>query len=145
MTSPVRATHATPGIAVCACFCIGSAIAQHAALDSSESFARLDANRDGVLSQYEFDGDAAVALMDTDRDGQLSMAEVDALLGAPPNGEVSSKDRLRLADVDHNGVLSDAEVRQGTTSRFRIIDANTDGNVDRDEFASSFGVPSNTP
>jgi hypothetical protein len=140
MISPDRATHATTGVAICACLCIGTAVAQSAALDSSQSFTRLDANHDGVLSQYEFDGDAAVALMDTDRDGQLSMAEVDALLGAPPNGEVSSKDRLRLADIDNNGVLTDAEIRRGTTSRFRIIDANTDGNVDRDEFASSFGA-----
>lgn len=145
MTSHVRATHATPGIAVCACLCIGSAIAQHAAHDSSESFGRLDANHDGVLSQYEFDGDALVAMMDTDRDRQLSMAEVDAGLGASPNGEVDAKDRLRLADVDNNGVLSDTEVRKGTISRFRLIDVNTDGNIDRDEFASSFGVSSDTP
>lgn len=145
MISPARTTHATTSVAVCACLCIGSAIAQHAALDSSESFARLDTNHDGVLSQYEFDGDALVALMDTDRDRQLSMAEVDAGLGASPNGEVDAKDRLRLADVDNNGVLSDAEVRKGTISRFHLIDVNTDGNIDRDEFAASFGVPSVTP
>jgi len=145
MISPARTTHATTSVAVCACLCIGSAIAQHAALDSSESFARLDTNHDGVLSQYEFDGDALVALMDTDRDRQLSMAEVDAGLGASPNGEVDAKDRLRLADVDNNGVLSDAEVRKGTISRFHLIDVNTDGNIDRDEFSASFGVPSDTP
>ena len=145
MISPARTTHATTGVAICACLCIGSAVAQHAAHGSSESFSRLDSNHDGVLSQYEFDGDALVALMDTDRDRQLSMAEVDAGLGASPNGEVDAKDRLRLADVDNNGVLSDAEVRKGTISRFRLIDVNTDGNIDRDEFASSFGVPSDTP
>jgi Ca2+-binding EF-hand superfamily protein len=73
------------------------------------------------------------------------MAEVDAGLGASPNGEVDAKDRLRLADVDNNGVLSDAEVRKGTISRFHLIDVNTDGNIDRDEFSASFGVPSDTP
>ena len=147
MIPPLRTPHAgtTSGVAICACLCISSALAQHAAHGASESFAKLDTNRDGVLSQYEFDGDALVALMDTDRDRQLSMAEVDAGLGASPNGEVDAKDRLRLADVDNNGVLSDAEVRKGTISRFRLIDVNTDGNIDRDEFASSFGVPSNTP
>jgi Ca2+-binding EF-hand superfamily protein len=104
------------------------------------SFKFLDANRDGVLSKYEYDSDAAFEAMDSDHNASLSATELQALLGPPQEGEPTAADRIVIADLDANGELDDAELRRATEMRFSWLDRNSDGNLDLGEMQSGFGL-----
>lgn len=107
---------------------------------AADRFKFLDANSDGVLSKYEYDGDAAFATMDSDDDASLSAAELQAVLGPPQKGAPTAAARVVAADLDGNGELGDAELRRATEMRFSWLDRNQDGNLDLDEMRSGFGV-----
>jgi Ca2+-binding EF-hand superfamily protein len=100
----------------------------------------LDANRDGMLSKYEYDSDVAFETMDSDGDARLSAAELQAILGAAEGGMPTASDRIVIADLDGDGALDDAELRRATEMRFSWLDRNRDGNLDLDEMKAGFGV-----
>ena len=108
---------------------------------ASERLSALDADRDGVLSRYEYDSDAALAAMDRDRDDRINPAELQAFLGREEDGAESAAYRLSVVDQDGDGELSDAELRRGLGMRFTSLDSNKDGNVDLAELEAGFGVP----
>jgi Ca2+-binding EF-hand superfamily protein len=100
----------------------------------------LDVNRDGVLSQYEYDSDVAFETMDSDHNAQISAQELQAILGPPQKGMETAEDRIIVADLDGNGQLDDAELRRATQMRFSWLDRDHDGNLDLGEMKSGFGV-----
>jgi Ca2+-binding EF-hand superfamily protein len=107
---------------------------------ATSRFDDLDANRDGVLSKYEYDSEVAFEMMDSDHNASLSAAELQTMLGPLQNGVPSAADRIVPADLDGNGELDDAELRRATEMRFSWLDRNSDGNLDLSELQSGFGV-----
>ncbi|BCT92475.1 hypothetical protein LYSHEL_14990 [Lysobacter helvus] len=108
---------------------------------AASRFAILDANHDGVLSQYEYDSDAVLEALDTNHDDLISADEFQVFLGDKAQGAPDAAYRISIADTDGDGKLSDAELRRGLKIRFDWLDANKDGNVDLDELKAGFGVP----
>ncbi|HEY5850448.1 MAG TPA: hypothetical protein VIT62_06750 [Lysobacter sp.] len=103
-------------------------------------FEFLDANRDGVLSRYEYDADVAFETADRDHNHLLSASELQDVLGPPVEGVPTVADRLIVADLDSDGELDDAELRRALDMRFGWLDRNSDGNLDMGEMKSGFGV-----
>ena len=118
----------------------GSAYAQDSPGSVSRHFETLDVNRDGVLSQYEYDSEAAFALMDDDRSDSLSAAELQAFLGPQKAGTPSADDIVRRSDINDDGALDYEELRSRIELRFQWMDANKDGNVDPAELREAFMV-----
>lgn len=108
---------------------------------AAQRFTALDVNQDGVVSQYEYDSDAALAALDSDHDGHVSAAELQVALGEWEGGPQSAERRISLADLDRNGTLSDEELRRVMAFRFKAMDTNKDGNIDPDELQAGFGLP----
>jgi hypothetical protein len=103
-------------------------------------FAYLDANRDGVLSKYEYDSDVAFETADSDHDSLISPSELQEILGPPVPGVPTIADRLIIADLDSDGALDDNELRRALEMRFGWLDRNSDGNLDLEEMKSGYGV-----
>lgn len=117
----------------------GICAAQGIPTTASGRFELFDANRDGVVSKGEYDSDALFAAMDSDRNNRVSAAELQAILGPQRDGEPSAADRIRAADSNSDGELTDEELRRSAEMRFQWLDTNQDGNVDLAEFRSGFG------
>jgi Ca2+-binding EF-hand superfamily protein len=104
-------------------------------------FDALDTNHDGVVSEDEYDSDATFDALDTDNNNSLSESEVQAVLGPQQDGMPSAADRIRNADKNGDGELSEEELRRGAETRFVWLDTNGDGNLDISEMRAGFGVP----
>lgn len=120
---------------------VGICVAQGLPATAEARFEALDANQDGVLSEYEYDSDAVFAALDYDHNGRISAAELQSLLGPEEDGAPSATYRISVADIDGDGELSDEELRRGIEFRFQWLDGNKDGNVDLPELKSGFGIP----
>ena len=103
-------------------------------------FKALDVDRDGVVSRYEYDGDAAFAAIDADGDKRISAEELAAFLGESGPAGPSAAERIVVADLDADGALDQNEVYSAVEMRFESLDRNGDGNLEQDEFAAGFGV-----
>jgi Ca2+-binding EF-hand superfamily protein len=106
---------------------------------ADDRFDRLDVNHDGVLSRYEVDAEVLLHALDTDGNGSISPAELLPLLG-PKATMKTAVDRVRLADRNVNDGLEYDELTRASEIRFGWLDENKDGNVDRQELQSRFGV-----
>ncbi|BCT93731.1 hypothetical protein LYSHEL_27580 [Lysobacter helvus] len=109
--------------------------------DAKSRFAAFDTNRDGKVSEDEYGNEKTFDAIDTNHDNSISAAEVQAILGPQQDGQPSAADRIRNADRNGDGVLSDEELRRGGETRFQWLDTNKDGNLDEAEFRAGFGVP----
>lgn len=124
----------------------GLCVAGVASAQSADArFAELDTNRDGVVDKYEFDSNAAFSSMDADRNNRVSAAEVEALIGPQMDGMPSAADRIRGADDNGDGELTEEELRRGAEYRFQWLDTNRDEEVDIAEMRAGFGIPSPQP
>ena len=108
---------------------------------AEERFNALDANRDGLISKYEYDSDTAFAVMDSNHNNRISAAEVQGILGPQEDGTLSASHRIGVADMNGDKELSDEELRRTLESRFNWLDINRDGSVDLPEMKAGFGVP----
>jgi Ca2+-binding EF-hand superfamily protein len=105
-----------------------------------EQFARLDTNRDGMISREEFSDRPAIApgeraerrAMRTQRQGQRGMrgggAGMFARFGAR---------HFEAADANRDGRVSRAEATQGALAMFDRADTNRDGTISREERRSA--------
>lgn len=119
----------------------GICTAQSLPATASGRFELLDTNRDGVVGKNEFNSNALFAVMDSDHNNRVTAAELQAVLGPQGDGALSAADRIRVADSNSDGELTDEELRRGIEMRFLRVDSNQDGNVDLAELKSSFGRP----
>jgi Ca2+-binding EF-hand superfamily protein len=118
----------------------GNCGAQARTETAAERFKALDANRDGVVSKYEYDSDAAFAVMDANHNNRISANELQGLLGPQQDGHPSAAERIGVADVNGDEELSDEELRRALEIRFNWLDTDRDGNLDLPEMTSGFGV-----
>jgi len=100
----------------------------------------LDANRDGVLSKYEYDSDVVFETADRNGDQLLSAAELQAALGPQSADAPTAPERMIAFDLDRDGQLDDAELRRALEMRFSWLDRNADGGLDFAEMKAGFGV-----
>ncbi|MFL6779654.1 MAG: EF-hand domain-containing protein [Sphingomicrobium sp.] len=104
-------------------------------------FAMFDANHDGVVDESEYGNQSTFNAIDSNHDNRISADEVQAVLGPQQDGQPSAADRIRPADMNGDGQLTDEELRRGAETRFQWMDTNKDGNLDEAEFRAGFGVP----
>jgi len=112
---------------------------------SSDRFAALDRNRDGIVSKDEYDADALFRVLDADHNYRITAAELEAIVGHQGDGMPSAADRIRNLDRNGDGELTDEELRYGAETRFQWLDKNQDGKLDLAEFKSGFGIPLGRP
>ncbi|WP_396617357.1 EF-hand domain-containing protein [Lysobacter soli] len=103
-------------------------------------FESLDANRDGVLSKYEYDSDVVFETADRNRDQLLSAEELQAAIGPQPADAPTAPERMIAVDLDRDGQLDDAELRRTLEMRFSWLDRNADGGLDFDEMKAGVGA-----
>lgn len=78
-------------------------------------FARMDANKDGVLSEDEMKprkdrSSRMIEKMDTDKDGKISKAEFDAAVAEHASKRTAHKqEKFQNLDTDGDGVISQEE------------------------------------
>jgi len=121
-------------------FSCGTCLAQAAADPAGDRFKALDVNQDGVVSQYEYDSDAAILSMDSNHDDHVSGSELQAFIGPHPGGAKFTERRIARADTNGDQQLSDEELRRALKFRFEWLDRNKDGNVDLSEMRAGFGT-----
>ena len=107
---------------------------------SAAMFARMDANRDGVLDRADREArrKAAFDRLDADDSGTFSFEEFSAIreqrLG---RGMGARGDRhgpgARRADGNRDGTLTQAEFTQAALGRFDRVDLDKDGTISADE------------
>jgi len=124
--------------------CLGVAAAGHAQSvgdTAATRFATLDKNSDGVVSEDEYDGSALFRTLDADHNYRVTVEEVQALLGPDRDGQLTAADRIRVADLNGDGELSDEEVRRVAEMRFQSLDTNHDNDLTLAELQVGFWRP----
>ncbi len=128
----------------------GTAAANHHE-STAEKVKMLDTDGDGRVSQAEFtakDGKNAAdfARIDANRDGYVTAAEMDAYKAGMKSGKdphqaghhqsgqhQSSPSKMKQADTDGDGRVSQAEHTAWSTAEFSRMDTNRDGYITSDE------------
>lgn len=108
--------------------------------DREDRFADLDDNRDGRLARSEWHGSTAVFdALDANRDGMLTRAEA---IGT----EGGVRDEFRSVDVNGDGSIARGEWHWNAAA-FDRLDDNRDGRLTRQEWdnASATILPAQTP
>lgn len=104
-------------------------------------FEILDTNRDGVVDKSEYESNGLFAKIDSNRNNRISPEELQSVLGPQEDGAPSAADRIRVADGNDDGELTDEELRRAAEMRFSWLDSNNDGDLDLAEMKSGFGIP----
>jgi Ca2+-binding EF-hand superfamily protein len=103
----------------------------------------MDANSDDKVTHQEHAACAArmFAKMDADRDGIVTATEMDAgherVTGkAAAKGELSTAEKIKVIDADGDGKLTAAEHVSGSQMMFERMDADRDGFLTAAEIAA---------
>jgi len=114
-----------------------------AATAKVRDFGQADGNNDGKVSSSEHEAYAAAFFrrIDTNHDDKITAAEVDAAAGivhgANPNAaQLGAAYRIRRHDTNGDGVISRTEFLAAAVARFRAMDADSNGELTPQEFAS---------
>ncbi|MEQ1533234.1 MAG: EF-hand domain-containing protein [Sideroxydans sp.] len=109
--------------------------------------AELDTDKDGAVSQVEFNAFHAARFqeMDANKDGKLTEDEMESKMEAKHHGMTEIHQdpfdkRFDEVDINHDGGLSKAEAEIGMPmlfKRFDEIDANKDGKMTKQEVVES--------
>jgi Ca2+-binding EF-hand superfamily protein len=119
----------------------GTSFAQAPATTATAHFESLDTNKDGLVSKGEYESSGAFAQLDENHDNRISAAELEDILGPQEDGTPSAADRIRVADSNNDGELTDEELRRNAEMQFTRLDGNNDGHLDLAEMKSGFGIP----
>ena len=137
----MRASSALP-LAIAACAALFAAPAALASRHASE-FASMDGNNDGVVSSSEHEDYARrmFDLIDTNHDDKVTNDELNAAEGKVPRHasgptEMSAAARIRRRDVNADGEISQGEQADAARQKFIMLDADNNGQLTPQEFAS---------
>src|SRR5688500_4571731 len=98
----------------------GVAMAQTIPETAAGRFDALDANRDGVLSKYEYDSETVFAVLDGNHDERISAAELQVLLGPQTDDRATNAAaRIAVADTNGDGAWEYDEITRGSEMRFQ--------------------------
>lgn len=136
-----RALPAVAGVLALLASVPPGASAQVPAATAAEYFETLDSNQDGRVDQGEYESSNLFAQLDSDRNNRITAAELETILGPQEDGTPSAADRIRLADNNDDGELSDEELRRNAEMQFDRLDGNADGYLDLAELKAGFGIP----
>ena len=106
------------------------------------SFATLDANSDGKVTQAELDAHktARFTKADANKDGKLSKEELLANAKSRENARIDRRvgKMMGRMDADNDGLLSKAEMETMTRGKGLLarLDADKDGAITAEEFAA---------
>lgn len=106
---------------------------------SAAAFARMDANKDGVLDQADRQArlKAAFDRIDANGDGAIGFDEFSAGKGPRAGSGERRGPRMgsmgRMADADNNSSVTQAEFTAAALARFDRFDADKDGTISGDE------------
>jgi Ca2+-binding EF-hand superfamily protein len=139
-------------IFVAALYAGSAALAQSLAASADQHFAKLDKNRDGVISRDEAAGHPSLAddfdAIDGDKNGKLSREELQAARQEHRNRPLSRFDeQFKAADKDGDGGLTRPEADAAGLDRivkhFNRLDGDRDGKITRDELRAvvRIGLP----
>src|ERR1700755_467101 len=113
------------------------------ALASGRDFNAADGNNDGRISSSEHEAYAAAFFnrIDSTHDGNITIDEVNAaagiLAGHNANAaQLNAAYRIRRHDTNGDGVISKTEFMAAAVARFRAMDANSNGGLTPQGFAS---------
>lgn len=126
-------------IAASAVLAAPAALANRNATD----FERMDSNNDGVVSSSEHEVFARQMFdaIDTNHDDNVSADELSAAEGKVPkratgNTQYSAAARIRRFDINTDGAVSQGEQADGARQRFIMLDADHNGSLTPQEYAS---------
>lgn len=96
---------------------------------------RVDTDSDGKISAEEFAeiGTGNLIKADTDGNGELSVDEIETAMEAQRKKRMERM-FLRRFDVDGDGKITVAELKDRQDKRFALLDADNDGSLTSDEF-----------
>jgi len=113
----------------------GSLALAFAAQAGGDKMQTMDTNKDGMISAAEHTAGARQMFlkMDVDGDGRVTATEMDAVhgmqAGGTPAPSMSSADKIKTIDADHDGAITAAEHEAGSRGMFTRMDVNGDGNL----------------
>ena len=106
-------------------------------------FGQADGNNDGRVSTSEHAAYAAAFFrrIDANGDGNVTVDEVNVAAGIisghnPSATQLNASYRIRRHDTNGDGVISRTEWDAAAVARFRAMDANSNGELTAQEFAS---------
>lgn len=101
------------------------------------SFAGMDSDGDGSISEAEHQASAAAmfSAMDWNGNSMVSAAEMDTAL-APLGGStaMSSADKIKVVDSNGDGMLAKVEYVAGTAAMFDTMDVDRSGTLSEAEY-----------
>lgn len=123
----------------------GPVTLEQAKAKSDAMFDRMDANHDGQIDQADRQArrDERFAQIDTNNDGSISKSEFEAMpmmrdgmrgdgrhdMHGKRDGRDGMRMMGRMADTNHDGVITRAEFNAGATAHFAKVDTNGDGKI----------------
>lgn len=137
-------TQLSPRLACSLLLCLGVAATGHAQAvgdTAAQRFTALDKNGDGRVSDDEYDGAALFRLLDADHNYRVSVDDIQSLLGPDRDGQLTAADRIRVADLNGDGELSEEEVERVADMRFQSLDVDHDNNLTLTELQAGFWRP----
>jgi Ca2+-binding EF-hand superfamily protein len=104
-------------------------------------FAAMDANKDGEVSSGEHEDYARklFVMVDTNQDQEITAAELDAAdskLTTYSGGNANAATVIRRRDTNGDGAISQTEQATGARDKFIFLDANNNGSLTEQEYAS---------
>ena len=123
---------------------VGICAAQVLPATAAAGFEILDTNKDGAVTKYEYDSSNLFRRIDSNRNNRISADELEAILGPQQDGMPSAADRIRTADANQDGELTDEELRRAAEMRFTWLDRNEDDKLDLAEMRAGLGIPAPT-
>jgi Ca2+-binding EF-hand superfamily protein len=112
---------------------ISPTVRAHGGADADQMFQMMDSNGDGKISADEHAAGAKKMFdkMDANKDGRVTAAEMDAaheqIAGKAKKPQLSSADKIKVVDTNHDGVLSVEEHVAGAKMMFDKMDTDKDG------------------
>ena len=117
-------------------------LAAPAALASTE-FGSMDSNNDGTVSssEHEIYARRMFDLIDTNHDDKVTSDELNAAEGKVPRHasgptEMNAAARIRRRDANGDGIISQGEQAEAAAQKFIHLDADHNGQLTEQEFAS---------